>query len=44
MTTRYLTGFNGWLRAHGGTVAIWVLLVAGAIMIGDGIYGLAVVR
>jgi hypothetical protein len=26
------------------TVAIWVLLVAGAIMIGDGIYGLAVVR
>lgn len=40
VTTRYLTAFNGWLRAHGSTVSIWVLLVAGAILIGNGIYGL----
>jgi Sap, sulfolipid-1-addressing protein len=43
-TTRYLTTFNGWLRAHGRTVTVWVLIVAGGIMIGDGIYGLAVTR
>jgi len=43
-TTRYLTAFNGWLRAHGKTVIIWLLFVVGAIMIGNGIYGLAVVR
>ncbi len=40
-TTRYLTGFNGWLRAHGRTVAVWVLIVVGAIMIASGAYGLA---
>lgn len=40
VTTRYLTSFNGWLRAHGHTVLVWVLVVAGAIMIGNGIYGL----
>jgi hypothetical protein len=40
-TTRYLTTFNGWLRAHGRTVLMWVLAVAGAIMLGNGIYGLA---
>jgi hypothetical protein len=40
-TTRYLTAFNGWLRAHGQTVLVWVLAVAGGVMIGNGIYGLA---
>jgi Sap, sulfolipid-1-addressing protein len=39
-TTRYLTAFNGWLRAHGSAVAVWVLVVVGAIMIGNGVYGL----
>ncbi len=41
LATRYLTAFNGWLRAHGRTILIVVLLVAGAIMVGNGIYGLA---
>ena len=44
VTTRYLTAFNGWLRAHGKAILVWVLIVAGAIMIGNGIYGLVVNR
>jgi hypothetical protein len=44
LTTRYLMAFNGWLRAHGKVILTMVLLGAGAIMIGNGIYGLAVVR
>jgi Sap, sulfolipid-1-addressing protein len=44
VTGRYLTSFNGWLRANGKTILTWVLIVAGGIMIGNGIYGLAVVR
>lgn len=43
-TTRFLAAFNGWLRAHGKAVLTWVLVVAGLIMAGNGIYGLAVVR
>jgi hypothetical protein len=43
-TTRYLTGFNGWLRAHGKVVAICVLVAVGGIMVVNGIYGLAVIR
>ncbi|HEY3955145.1 MAG TPA: GAP family protein [Streptosporangiaceae bacterium] len=43
-TTRYLTAFNGWLRAHGQAIAVVVLATVGAIMIGDGIYGLVVIR
>ncbi len=43
-TTRYLTAFNGWLRAHGRTILIMVLVVVGLIMVGNGIYGLAVVK
>jgi Sap, sulfolipid-1-addressing protein len=43
-TTRHLTAFNGWLRAHGQAILVWVLVVAGAIMIGNGIYGLVVNR
>ena len=41
-TTRYLTGFNGWLRAHGRSIVIVVLIVVGLIMVGNGIYGLTV--
>ena len=44
VTTRRLTAFNGWLRANGHKILIWVLLVGGAIVAGNGIYGLVVVR
>lgn len=44
VTTRFLTAFNDWLRAHGSAVAVWAMAVVGAILIGDGIYGLAEVR
>ena len=43
-TTRYLTGFNGWLRAHGKVVLMCVLVAVGGIMVVNGIYGLAVIR
>lgn len=41
-TTRYLTAFNGWLRAHGKAVLAGVLIVVGGILLGNGIYGLVV--
>jgi Sap, sulfolipid-1-addressing protein len=44
LTSHYLTSFNGWLRAHGRAVLTWVLVAVGAIMVGNGIYGLTVVR
>jgi hypothetical protein len=40
-TTHYLTAFNGWLRAHGSTIIVCVLVVLGAILVGNGIYGLS---
>jgi Sap, sulfolipid-1-addressing protein len=43
-TTRYLTAFNGWLRAHGKLILICVIVAVGGIMVVNGIYGLAVVR
>jgi hypothetical protein len=43
-TTRYLTAFNGWLRAHGKVIFVCVLVAVGGIMAGNGIYGLTVVR
>jgi hypothetical protein len=43
-TTRYLTAFNGWLRAHGKVILIGVLAAVGGIMVVNGIYGLAVIR
>ncbi len=43
-TTRYLTAFNGWLRAHGKVILVCVLLAMGGIMVINGIYGLLVVR
>ena len=43
LTTRYLSAFNGWLRANGTTISVWVLIAAGAFLIANGIYGLAIV-
>jgi len=43
-TGRRLVAFNGWLRVNGRTLLIWVLAVVGAIMVGNGIYGLALNR
>jgi hypothetical protein len=40
LVTRQLTAFNGWLRANGSTILVGVLVVVGAIMVVDGIYGL----
>jgi Sap, sulfolipid-1-addressing protein len=44
VTTRFLVAFNGWLRAHGKIILTVVLLAAGLIMVGNGVYGLTVVR
>jgi len=43
-TARRLGAFNAWLRAHGRTVLVGVLVVVGAIMIFNGSYGLIAVR
>ena len=43
-TTRYLTAFNGWLRAHGKLILICVTVAVGGIMVVNGIYGLTVGR
>ena len=43
-TTRYLTAFNSWLRTHGRIILTWVFVVVGLIMIGNGIYGLTVIK
>jgi hypothetical protein len=42
VTTRRLTAFNAWLRANGNKILIGVLVAGGAIMVGNGIYGLVV--
>ena len=42
LTTRRMTAFNGWLRANGHKILIGVLVVGGAIVAGNGIYGLVV--
>ena len=36
-TTRYLTSFNDWLRSHGRTITVGLLVVVGLILIGNGI-------
>jgi len=41
-TSRYLSSFNGWLRANGKTVLTWVLVVVGVFLIANGIYGLTI--
>jgi Sap, sulfolipid-1-addressing protein len=43
-TSRYLTSFNAWLRAHGKLILVCAMTAAGAILVGNGIYGLTVVR
>jgi hypothetical protein len=43
-TTRYMTAFNDWLRAHGKLILMCVLVAVGGIMVINGIYGLAVGR
>jgi hypothetical protein len=40
LTTRKLTAFNAWLRAHGRILVMLALLVAGAILAVDGLLGL----
>ena len=40
-TSRFLKAFNGWLRAHGHSLVAGVLLVAGLVLIAQGIAGLA---
>jgi hypothetical protein len=40
-TGRYLTSFNGWLRANGKVILAAVLVVAGVLLVADGIHGLA---
>jgi Sap, sulfolipid-1-addressing protein len=43
-TTRYLTAFNDWLRAHGKLILICALVAVGGITVINGIYGLVVFR
>jgi hypothetical protein len=43
-TTRYLTAFNGWLRAHSRVILIVIFIVVGLILVGNGIYGLTVIK
>ena len=43
-TSRNLTAFNGWLRANGKRVLMWVFVIVGGILIGNGIYGLTAVK
>lgn len=40
-TVRWLRTVNGWLRAHGRTVAVYALLVGGIVLIVDGSLGVA---
>jgi hypothetical protein len=40
LTTRKLTQFNAWLRAHGRILLVLALLVAGAVLTVDGLLGL----
>jgi hypothetical protein len=40
LTEHRLKAFNGWLRAHGSAVLVGAMVVAGALMVFDGSYGL----
>ena len=40
LTTRKLTAFNAWLRAHGRILLVLALLVAGTALTVDGLLGL----
>ena len=39
----HLAVFNGWLRANGKRVLVWVFGIVGGILVGNGIYGLITV-
>jgi len=39
-TTRALQAANAWLRAHSHVLTVLLLAIAGAVLIGNGIYGL----
>ena len=39
-TSRMLTAFNGWLRAHGQILVVIVLVAAGSVLTVDGLTGL----
>jgi hypothetical protein len=43
-TERRLVAFNGWLRAHASRLLLAVLVVAGGIMVVNGVYGLVTTR
>jgi hypothetical protein len=40
LTSRWLTAFNAWLRAHGRVLLILALIVAGAVLAANGLFGL----
>jgi hypothetical protein len=40
-TSRYLTAFNSWLRAHGHTLLAGLLIVVGVVLVINGSLGLA---
>jgi len=40
LTSRRLTAFNAWLLAHGRALLVMALLVAGAILAANGLFGL----
>jgi Sap, sulfolipid-1-addressing protein len=40
LTGHHLKAFNGWLRAHGSALLVAAIVVAGALMVFDGSYGL----
>jgi Sap, sulfolipid-1-addressing protein len=40
LTGKHLKAFNGWLRAHGSTLLVGAIVVAGVIVAFDGAYGL----
>jgi hypothetical protein len=40
LTEHRLKAFNGWLRAHGRTLLVGAIVVAGALMVFDGSHGL----
>lgn len=40
LTSRKLTAFNAWLVAHGRAILIIGLMVAGAVLAADGVFGL----
>ena len=40
-TVRHLKGANAWIAAHSHTLTVTLLAIAGLLLIGNGIYGLA---